>query len=81
MRKRTVTTIEMHQIIIARRPAGAGRAWCPACLKEVEMVSLEGAALLAGVSLREICRRVGADHVHLIETADGALVCTDSLLK
>lgn len=81
MRKRTVTTIEIHDIVIARRPGGAVRAWCPACLKEVDMVPLEGAALLAGVSLRDICRRIGADHVHLVETADGALVCTDSLLK
>ena len=81
VRKRTVTTIEMHQIDIVRRPAGAALAQCPACLKEVEMVSLEEAALLAGVSLRDICRRVGADHLHFIETAHGGLVCTDSLLN
>jgi len=76
-----VTTIEMHQIVIVRRPAGAAHAWCPACLKEAEMVPLEEAALLAGVSPRDICRRVGAGRVHLVETADGALVCTDSLLN
>ena len=81
MRKKTVTTIEMHQIVIVRRPASAGHAWCPVCLKEVEMVSLEVAALLAGVSRQIICRRIGADHVYLVETADGALVCTNSLLK
>ena len=80
MRKRTVTTIEMHQIVTVRRPAGAALAWCPACLKEVEMVSLEEAAILAGVSLRDICRRVGADHIHFVETADGDFVCTNSLL-
>ena len=81
MRKRTVTTIETHQVVIVRRPAGAAHALCPACLKEVEMVSLEEAALLAGVSLRDICRRVGDDHLHFVEIAGGGLVCTDSLLN
>jgi hypothetical protein len=81
VRERTVTTIETHQIVTVRRPAGAAHALCPACLKEVEMVSLEEAALLAGVSLRDICRRVGADHLHFVETADGGLVCTNSLLN
>ncbi|MDQ3666001.1 MAG: hypothetical protein M3410_05260 [Acidobacteriota bacterium] len=33
----------------------------------------EEAALLAGVSLRDICRRVGADDMHFVETANGGL--------
>jgi hypothetical protein len=81
VRKRTVTTIETHQIIIVRRPEGAALAWCPACLKGVEMVPLEEAALLAGVSLRDICRRVGADDIHFVETVNGGLICLNSLLK
>lgn len=81
MRKRTVTTIETHQVVVVKRPVGAALARCPACLKEVEMVHMEEAALLAGVSLRDIYRRIGAGRVHLVETADGALVCTNSLLK
>ena len=81
MRKRTVTTIETHQIVFVRRPEGAAPAWCPACLREVDAAPLEQAALLTGVSLRDICRRVGADQLHFIETADGGLVCLPSLLK
>jgi hypothetical protein len=81
VRKRSVTSIETHQVVVVRRRAGAAPGWCPACLKEVGMVHLEEAALLAGVSLREICRRAGADEVHLVETADGGLVCTNSLLN
>jgi hypothetical protein len=81
VRKRTVTTIEMHQILVVRRPAGAAHALCPACLKEVEMVPLEEAVLLAGVSLRDICRRVGAEDIHLVETTNGALICLNSLLN
>lgn len=81
MRKRTVTTIETHQVVIVRRPEGTALAWCPSCLKQVQTLSLEEAALLVGVGLRDICRRVAADHTHLIETAGGVLVCTDSLLN
>ena len=81
MRKRTVITIETHQIVTVRRPRGAIVLPCPACLREVEVVSLEEAALLAGVSLRDICRRVVADRLHFVETSDGGLVCTNSLLN
>lgn len=81
MTKRRVTTIETHQIVIVRRPEGATLAWCHACLKEIEMVHLEEAALLAGVSLRDICRRVGDGETHFVETANGGLVCLPSLLN
>jgi hypothetical protein len=81
VRKRTVTTIEMHQIVIVRRPGGAAHAWCPMCLKEVEMVSPEEAALLVGVSLLDICRRVGDGDIHFVETANGGLICLNSLLN
>ena len=81
LRKRTVTTIEMHQTITVKRPASASLGWCPVCRQEIEMVPLEAASILAGVSLRAICRQVGADHLHFIETADGGLVCTNSLLN
>jgi hypothetical protein len=79
--KRTVTIIETHQIVIVRRTGGAAQAWCPACLQRVEMVPLEEAALWAGVSLRDICLRVGADDIHFVETANGGLICLNSLLK
>ena len=81
MKKRTVTTIETHQIFIVRRPGGATVARCPACLKEVEMVSLLEASILAGVSLLDICRRATDGDVHLAVTENLGLVCLDSLLK
>jgi len=81
VRKRTVTTIETHQVVIVRRTEGAAVAGCPACLKDVKMVPLEEAALLSGVSLRDICRRVGDGDIHFVETAAGGLVCLPSLLN
>lgn len=80
MRKRTVTTIEMHQIVTIRRLAGATLAWCPACLKEVEMVVPEKAAALMRLSVRSIYARIEAGSIHFQETADGLLLlCACSL--
>jgi hypothetical protein len=36
---------------------------------------------LADISLRDICRRVGDGDFHLVETAEGGFVCTNSLLN
>ena len=63
MKKRTVTTIETHQIVIVRRPAGATLAQCPACGKEVEMVPLGDASLLNKGSLGD--GSAGADTLSL----------------
>ena len=81
MKKRTVTTIEMHQIVIVRRPEVVTLSRCPVCLKDVEMVSLEEASMLAGVDPLDICHRITEDDVHLAVTENGRLVCLDSLTK
>ena len=75
MGKRTVTTIEMHEVVTVRRPVGAIFHWCPACSKEVELVPLEEAAQWAGTSLRDVCRRIAVNDIHVVETANGALIC------
>ncbi len=81
MRKRTVTTIEMHQVITVKRHAGTSPGWCPVCLQEIEMVPLEGVALLAGVSFQDLCRQVAAGQIHFVESADGTRVCLSSFLN
>ena len=81
MRKRTVTTIEMSQIVILKRPDGAVVGWCPACLEDVELVTPEQVSLLTGVSLRDICHRVDTNDIHVVETVNGGLICLKSLLK
>lgn len=82
MRKRTVTTIETHQIVTVRRPVGATLALCPVCLKEIEMITPEVAAALARVTVRSIYAGVEAGGVHFLETPDGRLLlCADSLFQ
>jgi hypothetical protein len=80
VRKRTVTTIEMQQIVIVRRRGVAAHALCPVCLKEVEMVAPEEAAALMRLSVRSIYARIETGSVHFVETADGLLLlCASSL--
>jgi len=81
-KKRTEITVETHRLLVMRKPMRAARAWCVRCCEQVEMVTPERAALLAGVSLRAICRQVEVDDVHFVETANGLLlICLNSLLK
>jgi hypothetical protein len=81
VRKKTVTTIEMRQITIVKRPVVADGAWCSSCLENVELVTPRQAALLAGIGLLDLCRQVVADEIHVLETTNGAFICLNSLLK
>lgn len=75
-----MTTIEMRQITIVKTPAGAVLAWCPACLAIVELITPRQAALLVGVGLRDICSQAAAE-IHMVETANRAFVCLNSLMN
>lgn len=46
---------------------------CQVCNNTPEMLPAQDAALLAGISLRELCRRVEAGQLHHHETPDGRL--------
>lgn len=66
---------------IVKRPVAEDGAWCPSCLKDVELVTPGQAAFLAGVGLLDVCRRVVADEIHVVETTNRAFICLNSLLK
>ena len=79
MRKRTVTTIEMHQIVIVRRPRGAASP--VSCMPQGGRDGRAGeAAALMHKSVRSIYARIETGSVHFVETADGLLLlCARSL--
>jgi hypothetical protein len=80
-RKRTQITVETDRLLIIRRRTSA-RAWCPQCDREVDMVGLEEARLLAGISQDALRGGVERLACHLTEAADkSVLICLDSLLK
>lgn len=78
-RKRTVITIEMMRVLEISK-AQRVVAHCPDCNARVEWVTVDEAALLAGVSSRTIFRQVEAEQLHFTEIASGLLfICLNSL--
>ena len=80
-RTRTEITIEFDEVIQATGHSnGESRELCAACGRESFLVTPQQAAVIAGVTVREINRWVESDLVHYAETADGfLLVCVHSL--
>ena len=78
-KRRIEISIERNEFLLIRRPETLS-SWCESCAGTVLMVTPEEAAVTAGVSWREISRRVEAGGVHFIETPDGLLlICINSL--
>jgi hypothetical protein len=56
--------------------------WCEACGAQDQMVTLDEASSIAGVSELAIRRQIDARVLHSTETPDGQIViCLNSLLK
>lgn len=73
-------TIETHSVTIVRTNGKPISAFCERCRTNVTVFAPEQIAAFFGMTLAEVCRRVEADELHLIETRRGvALVCGDSL--
>jgi hypothetical protein len=80
MKKRTEITIETDRLVLISERRSKQVAWCEACAREVEMVSVDEAAALAGTSSRMIYRQVEAQTLHFMETPEGRLlICLNSL--
>jgi len=80
-RKRIVrtaeVTIETEENVVLRTTKGRQTSlmWCPACRRQVEMVTPEQAAEIAGVSTRTIYRWVEGGSVHFNEDNGRLWVC------
>lgn len=80
--KKLLITTEKHEILIIR--AGAPQpvsGYCPACEKDVEMLTLDSAVIVSAMSGREMIGRIATDEIHAIESVNGPLlICKDSLI-
>jgi hypothetical protein len=77
-KKRVEITVETERTLIVRQSGGGERGWCAECAA-FTLVAPPEAAAAAGVSVREVCRRVEAGRLHFAETPDGLLlVCLNS---
>jgi hypothetical protein len=78
--KRTKITVETDRLLVIRRRQRFALAWCAECAAEVRLATAEEAAVMVGLSLRDLCRRVEEGRLHFRETADGLLwICVNSL--
>lgn len=79
MRRRIeiITETERELVITSRLDR---LIFCEACGRRVQMITAEQAAAQAGITVRAVYRRVEADRVHFIETAEGRLlICVNSV--
>jgi hypothetical protein len=75
-RKRMEVTVETDQVLIIRRRRST-RGWCGQCGREVEIVSLEDAAAIAGINGPLLHDEVERWHFCDVEEK---WVCLESLL-
>ena len=79
--KKMQITIETHTITILRRHHSR-RTWCHKCAREVEVVGMEEAGLLAGMTQPALRDWAQTQGWHLSDAGDGTLlICLESLLK
>jgi hypothetical protein len=74
-------TTEKHEIIRVRQTGHMLiRGFCSVCKERVDLLTLEAAAMLCGLTGRELICRIGSDAVHTVDAPDDPLfVCTRSL--
>ena len=77
MRTRREITLEMDRWVVVSRPKK--RRWCSTCALDVEMISIDDAALRAQVNSRTIFQWAESGAVHSTESAEGLLlICPNS---
>jgi len=77
----TQITIETSRILIIRRGRST-RTQCQECAREVDVVGLEEASVLTGMTQPALRECVGNGKWHFSESSEGALlICLDSLMK
>lgn len=80
IKRRTRIVVETQEVMVIRRRGPETRQWCPACSREVRMITPEQAALLLSSTTRTIYSWVEAAFIHFHEQPEGSLlICLDSL--
>lgn len=77
---KTEITIDTHRVLTIKRAARYRLVLCKECGGQVQVVTADEAAILAGTSSRAIYQLIEARRVHFAETADRlVLICLNSL--
>jgi len=78
-RRRTEITIETDRTFYISSPRIVV-SWCLGCSAQVNMITVDQAAVLCGVNSRTIFQWAEAGSIHVVETAEGRLfICPNSI--
>jgi hypothetical protein len=78
MRTRTEITVETERWVVVQRQPKSD--WCYICLRQVEMLNVDDAAIFAHVNSRTIFHWAESGALHSSETPEGLLlICRHSL--
>ena len=81
-RQKIETVIITHEFVRFRMPNEVITAWCGQCEQETRLLLPEDAAILTGVTTRQIYRAVELGRVHFIELSKGTLlICPNSIFQ
>lgn len=67
MEQKAAITFELEETVVVRQGSRIIIDYCPRCQGDVDMISPNVLALLAGSGEREIFRLIEAGHIHFIE--------------
>jgi hypothetical protein len=80
--RKTKITVERERLLVISRQRRQVVAWCQTCSAEVDMLAVEEAAALTGLSQRAVFRLLEAGSLHFTENHESeVLICLNSLLK
>jgi hypothetical protein len=77
--KKTTITVETERVIVLSRLLV--REYCRECNQEVEMLAIQEAAIVSGLSQQTIRCRIEEDKLHATEANQQTLICCNSLLS
>lgn len=81
-RKRYLITSESHEIFIVRRNGNKTiRGFCPECQNEVEMLTLDSALNLSGISVRQLVNLAERGRLHFRENEAGNMFLCDFSIR
>lgn len=79
MKRMTEITFETEELVAVKARQGF-KGFCQGCNAFVEMLPVEAAAILTGLSEREIFRLIETGEIHFVE-AERVFVCRDSSIS
>jgi len=79
-KKRILQTIETRRVLIVR--SGGGKLtmqWCESCSARRYFFTVEHAAVLSGLSQRQLFQAVESGRLHILDIGGRAFLCVESL--